>query len=582
MRVGIAAKIVLITIFLIIISSSFLGWYFVRHQTRELAYDLDRLGKALVAQLAVNSEWGVLAGDKDLRRIASDLMKGQNDIAYIRIEADGLDIEVGSREVKPVKTYSREVFAEMESNFTDAMAVLGNKALREKIGSVEIAISLKPLNSKAARIRNISAAMVLMVIVLVSVSIFLMVKFVIGRQLFALMAGIEKIRGGDLAYQVEVASTDEMGQLASSFNIMARDLALTHVSKEYLDNILHSMFNSLFVLNSRGQISMVNNAAASLLGYKAPEFLNRPINSLFADRSITFDAIKNAANAEGFLLKSSGEEVPVIFSTTVMRDKEGQAQGYVCVAQDITERKKAEEKMKMFTQELEHSNAELEQFAYVASHDLREPLRMVTSYIQLLQRRYQDKHDSDANDFIGFAVDGVARMQNLIDALLMYSRVGRNRIPFVLVDCENILKKVLNNLEVVIREQNAVVTHDPLPAIMADEILLTQLLQNLISNAIKFKSKDVQPLVHICVIEGHDDWTFSVKDNGIGIDLKYKDRIFIIFQRLHTREEYPGTGIGLAVCKKIVEYHGGTIWVDSAPGQGTTFYFTISKRGGLG
>lgn len=230
-------------------------------------------------------------------------------------------------------------------------------------------------------------------------------------------------------------------------------------------------------------------------------------------------------------------------------------------------------------QELTRSNAELEQFAYVASHDLQEPLRMVTSYLQLLERRYKDKLGADANEFIAFAVDGAARMQTLTNDLLTYSRVGTRGSSFSPTDIAVILDRAIANLKLVIEESGAAVTYDHLPTVMADATQLTQLFQNLISNAIKFRGKT--PLeVHIEAERQDQAWLLSVRDNGIGIDPQYAKRIFLIFQRLHSRAEYSGTGIGLAICKKIVERHGGHIWIKSELGQGSTFYFTIPDSRG--
>jgi len=249
-------------------------------------------------------------------------------------------------------------------------------------------------------------------------------------------------------------------------------------------------------------------------------------------------------------------------------------EGLVINIRDITERKEAEAELSRTVAELERSNAELEQFAYVASHDLQEPLRMVSSYVQLLARRYQGKLDSEADEFIAYAVDGASRMQRLINDLLSYSRLTTRGQAFAPTDCEAILDEATENLKLAIEESGAVITHDPLPTVVADESQLMQLFQNLVGNAIKFRGED-PPRVHISARETMSDWVFSVRDNGIGIDPQFSGRIFQIFQRLHTKEKYPGTGIGLAVCKKIVERHGGRIWVESQPGDGSTFCFTI-------
>ena len=238
----------------------------------------------------------------------------------------------------------------------------------------------------------------------------------------------------------------------------------------------------------------------------------------------------------------------------------------------------ANEQLHQKTEDLIRSNKELEQFAYVASHDLQEPLRMVTSFVQLLSQRYKNKLDQDADEFINFAADGATRMYQLVNDLLAYSRVGTRGNPFELVDCEEVFHKSVNNLKVAVEESGAVVTHDPLPKAVADFLQLEQLFQNLIGNGIKFRGEE-SPRVHVSARPNGDYWVFSVRDNGIGIPPEYKERIFVIFQRLHVRNKYPGTGIGLAICKKIVERHGGRIWVESEPEKGATFYFTLLKEG---
>ena len=248
------------------------------------------------------------------------------------------------------------------------------------------------------------------------------------------------------------------------------------------------------------------------------------------------------------------------------------------LSEEISEREQAQKKLKQVVEELERSNKELEQFAYVASHDLQEPLRMVASYVQLLQRRYKDKLDDNANEFIAYAVDGSKRMQGLINDLLAYSRVGSLGKDFDSINSEAVLDRVVGNLEVSIKESGAIVTHDSMPAVIADGTQIVQLFQNLIGNAIKYRNEDI-PRVHISAKENGKDIIFSFNDNGIGIDPQYYERIFTIFQRLHGKGEYSGTGIGLAICKKIVERHGGKIWVESLPGKGATFYFTIPKKG---
>jgi signal transduction histidine kinase len=240
--------------------------------------------------------------------------------------------------------------------------------------------------------------------------------------------------------------------------------------------------------------------------------------------------------------------------------------------ENINQKIQAESDLKQRTVELIRSNNELEQFAYVASHDLQEPLRMVTSYVQLLEDRYSDKLDEDAKEFIAFAVDGTNRMRNLIHSLLEYSRINQSR-PFEKIKLNNLLDSVLLDLKKQIEQNNAIIKIDKLPNIHGDAVLIAQLFQNLISNAIKFKNTR-DPEIHILGKKVNNEYLFTVKDNGIGIPSEYSNKIFVIFQRLHTKDKYPGTGIGLAICKKIVEQHGGKIWMESEVGHGSNFHFT--------
>jgi PAS domain S-box-containing protein len=259
---------------------------------------------------------------------------------------------------------------------------------------------------------------------------------------------------------------------------------------------------------------------------------------------------------------------------TPVRDKQGSTTGILVIFWDITEKKLTEERLKTMAN-LERSNKELEQFAYVASHDLQEPLRMVSSYTQLLAERYRDKLDQDANDFIGFAVDGANRMQRLISDLLMYSRVGTRAKPLEAVDSHAAFGRAVANLRASINESGAMVTNDDLPAVLADEGQLVQLFQNLLGNGIKFQRQDLPPRIHVSAVMESGEWIFSVKDNGIGIPAEFRSRLFVIFQRFHKRDQYQGTGIGLAICKRIIERHGGRIWVESEEGSGSTFRFAL-------
>jgi light-regulated signal transduction histidine kinase (bacteriophytochrome) len=254
----------------------------------------------------------------------------------------------------------------------------------------------------------------------------------------------------------------------------------------------------------------------------------------------------------------------------------GKEQIILLAIEDITERKQVEDTLNRSVTELKRSNDELQQFAYVASHDLQEPLRMVASFTQLLAERYDNQLDDKAKKYIHYAVDGAVRMQLLINDLLAYSRIGTKAKPLETIDLNTVLGEVINNLKINIDEAKAIITNEELPEVQADASQLVQLFQNLIGNAVKFRGTGF-PHIHISARDEGREWRFSVRDSGIGIDPQYADKVFTIFQRLHTREEYPGSGIGLAICKKIVERHGGRIWFESELGKGTTFFFTISK-----
>jgi signal transduction histidine kinase len=322
-------------------------------------------------------------------------------------------------------------------------------------------------------------------------------------------------------------------------------------------------------------ISILALLAAAALAWWLAQTITRPVRRL-AEAAQEIGAGKldtpikvNTADEIGKLARAFVEMGENLKKTLVSRDD---------LLIEVNERKRAEDAMARSAQDLEHSNKELERFAYVASHDLQEPLRMVISYLQLLERRYKDKLDSDALEFINYAVDGSNRMKTLINDLLAFSRVGSRGKEFALVNCEELFARVLNNLQVSIEENKAKVTHDPLPSVIADDTQLESLFQNLIGNAIKFHGSQ-PPLIHVGVHKDEKNWVFSVSDNGIGIDAQYFERIFIIFQRLHNRQEYGGTGIGLAISKRIVERHGGRIWIESQPEKGSTFFFTIPIKG---
>src|SRR5580698_7807952 len=375
-----------------------------------------------------------------------------------------------------------------------------------------------------------------------------------------------------------------------------RDISVRREAEKHLAlmegryrGLLEAAPDAMVVVNQKGDIVLLNLQAEKQFGYHRDELVGQRMKNIipagFAERLIA-DALRSTEDALAQQIgtgieitgrRKDGTEFPIEIMLSPLESAEGVL--VTAAIRDITTRKVAEAHLLYKVEELNRSNEELGQFAYIASHDLQEPLRMVASYTQLLARRYKGRLDSDADEFITFAVDGANRMQRLIQDLLAYSRVGTKGKDLLVTSSEEALQRAILNLRGAIADSGAMVTHDPLPAVMADETQLVQLFQNLIGNAIKYQ-KAGTPKVHISASKnGGTKWTFSVRDNGLGIDPQYFERIFVMFQRLHKREEFAGTGIGLAICKKIVERHGGTISVESQPGQGSNFLFALEGSG---
>jgi len=355
---------------------------------------------------------------------------------------------------------------------------------------------------------------------------------------------------------------------------------------ELHSQMLSQVSDALIATDLDHRITYWNKGAEKLLGFTQSEVMGRAKHEVLKfddgadDETRFFTVLKlgGAWSGERVTYARDGRRLDVELVVKVLKDKDGGPLGLLIVLHDFTARKIAEGELKRQAGELARSNEELVQFAYVASHDLKEPLRMVTHFVQLLEKKYAGRLDKDADEYIGYAVDGAVRMYELINDLLIYSRVGTDkRKVLATVDCDLVLDRVINNLQVSIKESGAVIERMPLPTIAVDPSQLAQLFQNLISNAIKFRGSQ-NPVVHVHALKKENEWLFCVGDNGIGIDAKFTERIFIIFQRLHSRQDYPGTGIGLAICKKIVEGHRGKIWVDSSLGSGSRFYFSLPSQ----
>jgi PAS domain S-box-containing protein len=376
-----------------------------------------------------------------------------------------------------------------------------------------------------------------------------------------------------------------------------RDISVRKAAERHLAEmegrhrgLLEAAPDAMVLVTQDGEIVLVNLQAERLFGYCREELVGLSTRRLVTHGSVerisahvaallaTSPAPQASAAIELDGINKDGGRFPIEVTVSPLATREGTL--LAVSIRDITTRKKVDAHLLQTVEELKRSNEELGHFAYVASHDLQEPLRMVASYTQLLAKRYKGQLDSDADEFIAFAVDGANRMQRLIQDLLAYSRVGTKGTDLVATSSEHALEQAIVNLRGAIKDSGALVSHDPLPAVLADESQLTQLFQNLVGNAIKYQRPGI-PRIHVSSIANGARWVFSVKDNGLGIDSKYFERIFGMFQRLHGRGEFAGTGIGLAICKRIVERHGGSISVTSQLGHGSTFRFGLADRDAL-
>jgi len=388
----------------------------------------------------------------------------------------------------------------------------------------------------------------------------------------------------DKYFRVSVISP-EKGKFATRFDDITEHKKAEEalcVSEDKYRSILETSNEGIFIGDTLGIINFANSKMANMLGYSIEELVGTDARSFVDKNELKKVEEKFEERKKGIVDKyelkfrrKNGEPLWTLVKASPIYNQNGIITNILSLYTDITKRVNADEKLKNTMIELERSNKELEQFAYITSHDLREPLRMITSFLQLIERRYKDQLDADVNEFIEYAVDGAKRLDALIQDILIYSKVTKKR-QLSKVNFNRIIEKVYINLISSINETDAEITYDLLPTLITDESLMIQLFQNLIANAIKYRSEE-KPKIHISAKKEGYQYIFSVKDNGIGISKKYLEKIFTIFQRLHTNEEYEGTGIGLAIAQKIIHQHNGKIWVESEPGKGSTFYFTIPK-----
>jgi PAS domain S-box-containing protein len=354
-------------------------------------------------------------------------------------------------------------------------------------------------------------------------------------------------------------------------------------TSQYLENLIGYANAPIIVWDPEYRITRFNRAFEVLIGRTAKEVIGKPLDILFPGkcRETNMNLILRTSTGERWetveipVLTVNGETRTVLWNSATLYEADGTTVlSTIAQGLDITERKEMDARLRRKADELARSNEELERFAYVASHDLREPLRMVTSFSQLLQQRYQSRLDTDADEFIHYVVEGGKRMDALVNDLLEFSRINSRAKPLEATDMNIVVEDALQGLSIAIEESGASIEVEYLPTVPVDRTQMSQVFQNLLSNAIKFRGENA-PLIRIGAIRNETEWVFSVQDNGIGIDPSYAETIFEIFKRLHTKEEYPGTGIGLAISRRIIERHGGKIGVKSDIGKGSTFTFTI-------
>jgi len=515
------------------------------------------------------SEKGTLCQDKE----ALDMLRSGR--PEVRVHKMGRDL---------VLDVSAPVWAPLDEDPSERFLFkvqAGGAIHQRRLGTVRLGLPLRRTQESQAKLFHQMAAIGTSVgLAAVLFAIWLMRSFL--KPVKLLVEGTARVARGDYGATVPIHADDELGQLGRSFNHMSKVLAETTVSKDFFSSVLSSMLDPLMVMDPAGHLQMINLAACRFLGYTEQELIGKPVHFLFeetdallaAEDTSTVDGPgKPQVNRDLHFLTKQGARVPILFSRSVLRDKDGHVTGIIGVAKDLTERKAAEER-------LARSNRELQDFASIASHDLQEPLRKVQVFGDRLSAKCAEQLGEEGRDYLDRMQKAITRMQTFINDLLTYSRVTSKAMPFEPVDLGKIAGEVVSDLEIRIEQAGGKVDIGPLPVLEADPLQMRQLLQNLIANALKFHRPGAAPMVRVEAENetGPTDPShpgpvcrLAVRDNGIGFEQKHADRIFKIFERLHGRDEYEGTGIGLAVCRKIAERHGGRITAEGVPNQGATF-----------
>jgi PAS domain S-box-containing protein len=471
----------------------------------------------------------------------------------------------------------------------------------QPLGALLLGIPKKVITEKTSKLVIYS---ILFSFISIIISLFLITVVLttwVTKPLLQLDQAVREIRlkGTEAFSKIKIKNRDEIGRLAYSFNRMAKDLKETTVSKKYMDSIINSMTDVLIVLDPQMKIKTINQAVQEMLEYEADEILGKSVDLLFLKQKESFFQGKPLlslfesgvlTNYETTFKRKDGGRTPVLLSCSILKDSNGEIEHLVCTAKDITERKEAEQVLKKQTEKLAHSNMELREFTYIASHDLQEPLRKIIVFSDRLQEKFSHQLSEQGIDYLNRIHNATRRMSSLINSLLTYSRVTIKAQPFSIVNLNKITTDVLSNLEIRIEQSGGYVEIRELATIEAEPTQMHQLFQNLISNALKFHREGIAPEVKVYsrIIKENTSclWTdvkkeyveITFEDNGIGIDPKYHERIFGVFQRLHGKDKYEGTGIGLAICQKIVIRHNGRIKVESQVGSGTKFIVKLPVR----
>lgn len=496
-----------------------------------------------------------------------------------------------------------------------------NETSMDDIPVIEMSIMIKEgayeignlcVGYKKEYIKNIVAqinrAIVIIILILTALSIILsyFMSGYIVKPIRKLSNGAEEVSKGNLNFRIEIDSKDEIGAFAASFNKMTRDLQRITVSKNYVDNIIESMINTLIVVSADGKITRANAAACALLGYEEKELVNGPIEMIFERQASTESPPFHKAltdgpisNIEKIYVSRTGKKVPVIFSSSVIHDADNGFQGVVCVAQDITERKQTEEQLRSYSRELEQINEELKNFAYIVSHDLRAPLVNIKGFSDELSHavnefksfleKYMDRFDEGEKrkteellkknipEALGFIGSSVTRMDTLINSILKLSRLGRSELKPEPVHTEELVHTLLGSLAHQIDMRHAEITTGPLPELIIDRTAAEQIFGNMLDNALKYLEPSRPGKVEITAEQNAGEVTFTIRDNGRGIAEKDTQKVFELFRRVG-KQDVPGEGMGLTYVKTLVRRLGGRIWCESEPGVGTTFSFTVPQR----